>query len=319
MNKKTTVELVQGVSSQIESTIESCSSATKRVAIEKSLSALKVSLSETLEYLNANEKRKFVAVRKWLRAVYNIVDGALEGVSSHELTKGEFRGILNTLKTRFYPMVCSSLSHEIEKAEQAPAITLSADQEQVKLEIAQAADFKDALKAVKKVVNEAEHAQTGSVLGQNDEATIKQLKELADMRKNLPLQVKTDFTVVRMPVVPIFSNYQMNSAATFAKLGIKHVLVEGYAVLLNQLLIAVSERRAKKSGMEPKQFAEAAVSLMNERGSVEYEFVTDEYRVNPRNTDIQLFWLMPRPKLAALMRIALTGRKASTLKWDFPM
>lgn len=321
MSMKTTVDLVQDVNRQIEATIESCSSEKKRAKIEKSLTNLKTSLSQVLSHLTDNEKRKFISVRKGLKAVFNIVDGALEGIASHELSPREFRATLNTLKTKFYPSVCSSLSAEIEKAESEapPPVVLTEEQEAVKREIAESADYKEALKAVKKIVKEAETGSLDSSALKSDEATIKQLQELADMRKNLPVRVKTDFQVVRMPVVPIFSNHQLNNANTFAKLGIKHLLIEGYAVLLNQIVIAVSKKRAAASGLSPLEFAQSAVALINERGSTEYEFVTDESHLNVRNTDIHLFWLLPKLKMNALMRVALTGRKASTVKWDFPL
>ena len=320
MSTKTTVELIQEVNGQIESTIESCSSEKKRSKIEKSLGDLKTSLSQVLAHLHANEQRKYIQVRKGLKAVHNLVDGALEGVSSKELTPRDFRGILSTLQTRFYPMVCSSLSSEIEKAERQSAKPLSDAQEAARQEIAESADIDDALKVVQKAVKEAEHVNPSDhELTGDDLATIKQLRDLAAMRSNLPIRVKTDFQMVRMPVIPIFSNYQMNSAETFAKLGIRHVLVEGYAILLNQVIIAVSEKRAASSGLKPKDLAEAAVAVINERSTIEYEFVSPDSHKNPRNADIHLFWLMPRQKMAALMRIALTGRKASTLQWNFPL
>jgi hypothetical protein len=319
MVKKTTVQLIQEVTGKLEDAMQKCTSSKKKSVINKELTSLRESVSGAISYLTDHEKRKFIDVRKNLKAVYNIIDGTLEGLASGDLSRTEFRGVLNTLKGRFYPNVCSSLSVEIEKAEQAEAssIVLTDQQEAVKAQIAESADMKDALKAVRLALK-APDATSGPSSEIVDVATTTKLNDLAQMRNQLPVRLKTDFQLIRMPVVPIFSNYTMNNPKTFESLAIKHVLVEGYAVLLNQFLVAVSDAKASRSGLTTKAFAESVVSLLNEKGSIEYEFVSDMPIRNPRNADIQLYWILPKPKMNALMRIALSGRNASTVKWGLP-
>lgn len=319
MSKKTTVDLLEEVSGQIDKAITTSLSAKKKSAVKAELSNLRSSVSGMITHLNDNEKRKFIEVRKNLKAVFNIVDGTLEGLASGDLSRREFKGTMNTLRNRFYPNVCSSISSEIERAANAAAqaTVLTDQQEAIKAELSQSADVKDALKVVRKAVQlqEPSSAPQAEI---TDVATVTQLQTLADTRSKLPITFKTDFQVIRMPIVPIFSNYTMNNPATFAKLAIKHVLVEGYAVLLDQLLVAVMDSKASRMGLTPLAYAQSVVSLLNEKGSVEYEFVSDTPIGNPRNADMQLFWILPKPKMAALMRIALSGRNASTVKWGFP-
>lgn len=319
MVKKTTVQLIQEVTGQLESAITLCASEKKKSVIEKELTKLKQSVSGAITHLTDNEKRKFIDVRKNLKAVYNVVDGSLEGLSSGDLTRREFRGVLNTLRTRFYPNVCVSLSVEVEKAENATAqaIVLTDQQEALKAELAESADIKDALKVVKKAV-QLQEPSTAPRSEITDVATVTQLHAVAETRSLLPVRLKTDFQVIRLPIVPMFSNPSMNNPATFAKLGIKHVLVEGYAILQDQILIAVSDAKASRAGMTTLQFAQSVVSLLSERGTTEYEFVSDRPQVNPRNADLKLFWVLPKPKMNALMRIALSGRNASSITWGLP-
>jgi hypothetical protein len=320
MVKKTTVQLIQEVAGLLEDTMTSCSSEKKRSVISKRLTNLKESVSTTLSHLTDNEKRKFIDVRKNLKAVFNIIDGTLEGLSSGDMSRSEFRGTLNTLRTRFYPNVCSSLSVEIEKEEanKAKAVVLSAEQESLKAALSKSADMKEALTVVKQAVK-TQDATSGPPTGEiTDVATVTQLHGLAQMREKLPTTFKTDFQLIRMPIVPIFSNYQMNNPKTFKDLGIEHVLIEGYAVLLDQVLVAISEAKAKRVGLTPLAYAESVVSLVNEKSGRDYEFVSDQPVGNPRKADIQMYWVLPKPKMSALMRIALSGRNASTVKWGLP-
>lgn len=320
MVTKTTAQRVQDVADTLDKAISFSGKAKKKSEVLSTLSPLKESISTTITHLTDKEKRKYIDVRKNLKAVYNIVDGIMEGVSSGNMSRLEFKGALNTLRTRFYPNVCTSLAAEQEKEEQAKtkAAALSAEQEALKEQLSQSSDMKEALTVVRKAVKTQDatsEAPTGEI---TDVATTNQLSQLAETRSLLPVRLKAEFQMLRMPIVPIFSTYQMNNPATFSRIGVKHVLVEGYAVLLDQVLVAVSENKAARAGFEAKAYAESVVSLLNERGTTEYEFVSDQPVKNPRNTDIQLFWLLPKAKMNALMRVALTGRNASTVKWGLP-
>lgn len=316
MSTKTTMQLLNEVSGQIDKAITNCLSAKKRSTIKTELSLLKQSVSGAIDHLNEHEKRKFTGVKKTLKAVFNVVDGSLEGLASDDMTRPMFKGIMNNMRTRFYPALCTSISSEVEKESEAKVKELSQDQEVLVEQISQSAEMADVLKVIRKSVKDGKSDVAPGQSGEN--ATEKQLADLASTRSNLPLRLKTGFQAIRMPIVPIFSNYQMNNPSTFAKIGIKHVLVEGYAVLLDQQLIAISEKAAAKIDMTPLQYAESVVEVINARSSVEYEFVSDKPISNPRNADVQMFWILPKPKMGALMRVALTGRKASTVKWGFP-
>ena len=320
MVKKTTAQQIQDVADQLDAAITAVGKLSKRSEITKTLVPMKASISSAIEHLTNNEKRKYIDVRKSLKAAHNVIDGILEGLSSGDMSRSEFKGSLNTLRTRFYTNVCTSLSVEIEREEEASAkaASLSEEQEALKEQLSQSGDMKEALTVVRKAVK-TQDAKSESPTGEiTDVATHNQLTQLAETRKQLPIRLKSEFQLIRMPIVPIFSTYQMNNPATFARIGLKHVLIEGYAVILDQVLVAVSLSKAARAGFDAKQYAESVVSLLNERSTVEYEFVSDQPISNPRNTDIQLFWLLPKQKMSVMMQVALTGRNASTVKWGLP-
>lgn len=68
--------------------------------------------------------------------------------------------------------------------------------------------------------------------------------------------------------------------------------------------IAVRHRerpKRKRIDVNPVDFAKSILNVLNEHSSVQYVLVSEKYYPNPRNTDILLFWLMPRRTLSALL------------------
>jgi hypothetical protein len=78
-------------------------------------------------------------------------------------------------------------------------------------------------------------------------------------------------------------------------------------------------RKAVKKApvMKPEDYAQTVLSIINERGATQYELVTKIHMPNPRNLqDIICFWIMPKGKLAALLKAS--GGKAKVRQWSFP-
>lgn len=317
------------MSERIQDGLNVCSSSKKRTELIRALSSISTTCASELDYLKQHQKRKFVQVRKHLTAVNNVVSGLTEGLTAKELSLSDFRGHVNSLVTKFFPRLCESLSSELEAqtASEEAQVELTEQQQAVKSEIAESGDLRDALAVIKKLLKERAQ-QTAPVAPKNHPAAQTQdeaqdgvsaeLTKLSNARAALPIRLKSEFQVVRMPIIPIFSNYALNSTDNFKRLGINFISVEGYAVLLDQLLVLVSSRKAESHGMKSSEYAQSVLSLLNERGTIDYAFVTDEYQVNPRNTDIHMFWALPMSKMNALLRIAQRGRTASTVKWGLP-
>jgi hypothetical protein len=65
--------------------------------------------------------------------------------------------------------------------------------------------------------------------------------------------------------------------------------------------------------------AHSVVDLLNERGASKYEIVSDTPTSNPRNTDLQMFWVLPRPKMGEVMKILGTSNTPAVVKWGLPL
>lgn len=324
MSTNTTARRLESLSSNIQSTIKLCQTSKKRSELIKGLSSLSASLSGELARLKETEKRRFMDVRRSLQAVHNTVTGLVEGLASQDLERKDFKKIVANLEATFFPAVCQAVAAELEKREEPQAeIVLSSSQAKVKMSLAQSKDWRAALTEIQQALKEAvvkeEVAQKTAVAPQdNEDAVAVQIRQLQSSRNLLPIRIKGEFQIVRMPIIPIFSQIQLNNSSTLTKIGVRHSMIEGYALLLDQTLLAVSDAIAKKHELSTFAFAESVVALLNERGGINYSLVSDQQSTNPRNADIKLFWILPTPKTNALMRIARTSVKSNSIKWGLP-
>lgn len=325
----TTTDRLESLSSSIQEAITSCKESKSRSGVVDKLGAMCSSIEAEIALLKKNEPRKYIKVRKNLGVIANAFNGMIEGLASHELARRDLKDAMDSVQQRFYPNLCASISQEAEaraEEQEAKPIILSQGQKRVKMLIARSADWHDALKAVRVELKERERkhveeaAKRKPVVEKSEpvDAEAEQISRLADQRKNLPVTLKQEFQLIRMPIIPIFSQVALNSEATFKKLGLKHFMVQGYGVLQDQLLLAISKTTAAKHELEVDKFAESVVSLLNERGSVSYNIATDVTVQNPRNADITLFWLLPTPRMNVLSRMALSQNKSTTIRWGLP-
>ena len=154
-----------------------------------------------------------------------------------------------------------------------------------------------------------------------------ELEELAKQaRSALPIRIPGDFKVVRAPIVPVFPNVELSKPSVLKRLGLKHTVIAGFVVLQDQILLNVSKKRAQQANPTAKTaslaalaMAHSVVDLLNERGASKYEIVSDTPTSNPRNTDLQMFWVLPRPKMGEVMKILGTSNTPAVVKWGLPL
>jgi len=325
-NSTTVAQRIAALHGQIDTALSACLTTNKRAEALHSLSSVLPVVETEIANLAQNHKGKFVKTRKSLMVLRNIMDGCCVGLSDRSINRQELCEIANTVLGKQLPVAQSSLAADSEAQPEAGAmpaapsgtsVRLSDKQKKLRVSLSSSPDLKSALQVVRDALasKPAAHVATAPVAA---DPSAEELAKLKASREALPVRVTSDFSLVRMPIVPIFSNYTMNNPETFKKLGIRHFLVAGYAILLDQLVIAVSNKAASSEGLSPLEYAQAAVSLLNARGNEEYDFVSDWGMPNPRNRDVTLFWITTRARMRIMTRIALSGRNASTVKWGFP-
>ena len=315
MNAVTRIEKLKN---QIENALCTCSSSKKKRELSTALSSVASSINETVTWLKAEQKGKFIPVRKALISVANVCTGLELGLSSNEIGLVEFRESIKVLADKFTPKVSTALAAEVEAAKPlVKPVVLTEKQKSIKISLSDSPEVKKATAVLIRALKEREsvHKGAGEITNLSDTLT---LDAMSKARDNLPVKLKGEFQLVRMPVVPIFSNQVLNSEATFKKLGLKFVPVEGYGILLDQMLLAVSSSATKKKGLTSLAFAQSVIETLNERGNIDYALVSDTPTLNPRAADVVLFWAMPITRMNALMRIVTGSRTPTSMKWGLP-
>lgn len=178
---------------------------------------------------------------------------------------------------------------------------------------------------------------------------IKELQALNKFREVMPPSLKshnTDhpFTMVKMPIVPLFDQWTMTQASLLKKLGIPHIPLSGYMIFQDQLLLIVSRSAAMRASQQAKKrqsskpaaekkmrmldftreeqkvtnYANVILNIVNEKSeSNTYSIVSDKFVSNPKNQDLVCFWIMGTKKLSALIRSAGFG-SSKVKSWGFP-
>lgn len=263
------------------------------------------SLSQEVAYFKEHHKRAFVGTRKTTQVVRNALSSVADGIESGDLSRAELRNSLSFVEKHFENFSAAA----------------AADQE-VDLNVPVVRELSEKQKAVEvsssTVKRAAKVAETGDVAATPlPVETTKALKQFAGARAELPTRIDSSYELLRLPVVPLFPEAKhLNRIVNLEKLGLRGVSLEGYTIIDSQTVLLFSRRTAKKHDLSPLEFAEAALSSINERLTQKLALATDTYIASPKNADHLLFWLMPAIRVAALFKAA--GAKSGTIKWGLP-
>ena len=311
-----TTELVsrlERLCTDVKKAVSFCTSTKVRNDIVRNLTALHTSISKEIQTMQTQFKGKHVQARKNLTVIGNTVEGLLNGLEEQSLSYSEFKKYIGNVNAKFLPSLNSSVADIKDKLEDQPSADLSNAQKD--LIASKSGDWKDDLTKVRDILKKAQQAQVANKV-QVIDASEEQFAKMREAIKDLPPRINTAFKVVKAPLIPIFSNYNLNNRATFEKLGLSHISVEGYAILLDQTLLAIDSRVAERHDMTPLKFAESVIATINEQSSHNVTLVTEHSNLNPRNKDIVFFWILPTPKVTKLSSMA--GRTANSIRWGFP-
>jgi hypothetical protein len=308
-----TLQTLDSVIESLTKTITVCKTSKNKSQLISSISSSTEELEAVVSHLKANEKRKFIPVRKALLAVSNVLSGMKDGLVDGTLSLPEFRKANAVLVNKFFPRIKEGLVQELEsqEGEDAPVREVSIPEgvrNKIKIVISKSSDLKDAVSTV----------SSGTSVSYSDPISVSSspIDALAAMaRKALPLKLTGNFKIVRVPIVPLFSNPVLARPEVLNKIGLKNQSIEGFVVLMDQILMLVSKREAANMNTSTVALAHSVVDLLNERGSTKYEIVSDTPSVNPRNADLQMFWVLPRPRLSALSRVLGSAQ----VKWGLPL
>jgi hypothetical protein len=311
------IKFVEQTLSNLSTSIGSLEQLKNRKDVLIELQKQEAALSQVIQKLHSDYKRKFVQTRKTLQILLNMVQGLISGLESKDLIRSDFLKVLKVMAEKHIPAAFNNSTKESEKEvdiESVESKISEEDRERLRAMVSESDDWQNALKEIQDWIKS--WVKPKLQLGENAEEVVRVLESVKDARKKLPIKLSQPFQMVKVPIIPIFGNYQLNNAETFKKLGIQFIPLEGYGMLMDQMLLAVSKKVAARAGVNPIDIATEAIQLLNDKGNIDYSVVTDRSVTNPRNTDIQLFWVLPSDKVTKL--IGLSGRKGLGVKWGLP-
>lgn len=308
-----TINRITQSARELSKLAELCSSPTTKKELLSSLSATRLKIVGDLDFLRTSEKRRFIQSRNSLVACSNLLEGLGNGIVEGVLSKAVVKEAGATLTNKFIPQLVAGVSSQVdidqrasgESERIAPAIV-----ERIKVSMSNK-DVAEATRTAKTSTSTA----GDSVDGTNPFSELDALAKTS--RAALPMKLKGEFQVVRVPVVPVFAKYIPSLAEGLVRAGFRAVDIEGFVVLKDQTLLLVSKSKANSQGVQPLAVAVSAVELMTERGDVEYEIVSDMPVPNPRNADLLMFWVLAKSRLSSLMRYL--GSNSANIKWGLPL
>lgn len=312
---KTTVEQLDNVVDLIQKTLAVCSVSKSREVLVKSLSHTVSELDATVAHLKQVEKRRYIQVRKALTAVHNVMGSLCSGIDERELSVGEFRAGTRALVNTFVPRVKDSLIAELKLAASAEG---KIETEYADPAFMQATAASEELAEAFVVVSKSNSIRIGVSTSGEALSEFKSLeKEALDA---LPSRISGDYKVIRSPICPVLPTAIPPKAVVFERLGLKFVSIEGIIVFRDQILLNVSKKCAEEAGLSPVAMAHSVLEMINTKRADEskFEIVSDTPNANQRNTDLLMYWMLPRQKLAGLMKI-LGGSKSKVITWGLPI
>lgn len=311
-----TVKRLDSLISDVQGTVRMCSESKNKKQLVSSLSATVSEISSTISYLKENEKRNYIELRKALQSVSNVMSGIVDGLRADDLPRPDFLTVVKTLRTKFVPRIRDGLIAQVESSsdgqDDEPLRESNIPEgvrNRIKIVISKSSEMRDAVTVVSQS-NTIGHNVNGNVRM----SPLESLGLLA--RQSLPVKITGSFKLVRIPIVPVFHNPLKATESALHSMGIKNQNIEGIPILLDQLVLIVSRTSSsEKANANTSAMAHSVIEVLNERGHTKYEIVTDTPTVNPRNTDLLMFWVLPRQKMTALMRILGSAK----VKWGLPL
>ena len=380
MSKHTDTSL-RNLTSSLEGMVDTCFSTNKAATVTSVLASAGSEVDSVLEQLKKFPKT-YSKTKKSLIVLRNTISGMHDGVIGHDLSIRELRAVCSNVKDKFLVRLATSIETDMErlpKTEEATAedslmAELPPDLREIRSVVLSGGSLQEMLQTVRRQLadanNQAAKAPTSvevdaeedpDPVGTKRNATltsyyekekqngIKELVALNKFREAMPSSLKShnsdhSFTMVRMPIVPLFDQWNVTPGNFLKKLGIPHIPLSGYMIFQDQLLLIVSKSSAMKASQGIKKrasskpatekkmrmldfnreaqkvtdYANVILSIINEKSqSNTYSIVSDKFVSNPKNQDLVCFWVMGTKKLSALIRAVGFG-SSKVKSWGFP-
>lgn len=315
----------------------------------------------------------FANTKRSLRIINNLLGGTLDGLHTSEISLKELKGLAQDLLNEKLPVFLETVSEDVtrhntkygiesdvtlpitptDSITESLTAALNFTAKKSKNSLSSSKTFKEALGDAiigLKTGSSERLADTTSPLeddvatsDKKGDVTRKFLQGLSAYKATIPVTLgKTPFTILRLPIVPVFhavdrSSGQMvtglgmnvkaqpNPTYILKQSGIRATAVEEYVVIADQLMLVVNKKALPSNEVQkgkrvidvstkPLDYAKLVLSTLAESTPNQYVLVDETPVTNPRNPDTLLYWIMPAKTLSFLLRKGFP----KILQWGLP-
>lgn len=123
MKKSVIADKLDSAQRLIDSTLHVCLSSNKSKALVSQLSAAKVEVSSTINFLTESKKRRSLSqTRRSMTVIDNTLAGLIEGLHSRDLSVKDFRAVCSNLQQKFIPNFKESAANDLARIERSRLI-----------------------------------------------------------------------------------------------------------------------------------------------------------------------------------------------------
>lgn len=309
---------IKKVTAELKSTLTSISKSKSRKKILESAgyaSTLALSIHKSVSAYSKPGK----TVRSNMSFILKNLEGIETGVSGDILARSELRSIVENCVT-------NKLNLHAELQELSPPDDVDQDADAELVPTDDSGNPWSQLAGLKKQMTPKNDQPDDAKDKRFTQEEKKKKAKLYEKRGKLPTSIPRISALVRLPVLPIFSSWEVSTLDNAKRMGIPTMEYMLTTVFLDQPILLVDSKKASvRLGWEAnsEDMLEVANNLLralaNKRGknSGNFHLVTDTPIANPKNPKILAFWAMEDRKLRALLKM-FGGRGADVREWGFP-
>jgi hypothetical protein len=274
---------------------------------------------------STSSDKKLAQVKRHAQSINNLLSGAVRGLQQQEISRTE---LLQTISSgsKFLDLMNEEYVLAAKRKPKTENVDLD---ETVEIEVADQVESSlsdSALRELKVLREKIEKQTFGVDTNDGDAEKLKaKFEEWTQLRKKCPTTMGgKNFGLVELPVIPMYVDFTLGTSEVLTKLGIRHTMFEGYAVLERQKILYFDADVIKKEHkMSAEEYAEDLVEFLNLRLSEKVVLASSLVKHSPRNKSIAMFWLMPNRVLTSLLKRqhqagGKKGKSAALRDWDFP-
>lgn len=145
------------------------------------------------------------------------------------------------------------------------------------------------------------------------------MEKNAHFLESMPTAENTaKFAATKLPVAPLFEDLYL-SADVLQGLNIISESLDGYTILMDQLLIVVNVNWAKANGYTTLEAAQRILKIIESKSSTKYGFVSEIAAGHRKAKGLAFFWAMPEKQLNKFLNMIQKRGSGGLSEWGLAL